>query len=123
MSITAEGAQKPMFDKLKEAVGKFVSSIGKKELNEKRLDESLQDLQVMLVGNDVSLKVAEAICEDVKKKLLGGKVSLLENVRKIVENSGQIRLLYTSMVFPINFGQGIHCRKEEITYLMIILMV
>ncbi|WXG42709.1 MAG: signal recognition particle-docking protein FtsY [Promethearchaeati archaeon SRVP18_Atabeyarchaeia-1] len=73
-----------MFDKLKEAVGKFVSSIGKKELNEKRLDESLQDLQVMLVGNDVSLKVAEAICEDVKKKLLGGKVSLLENVRKIV---------------------------------------
>jgi fused signal recognition particle receptor len=73
-----------MFDKLKEAVGKFVSSIGKKELNEKRLEESLQDLRILLVSNDVSLRVAEAICDDVKKKLLGGKVSLLENVRKIV---------------------------------------
>ena len=73
-----------MFDKLKEAVGKFVSSVGKKELNEKRLEESLQDLKILLVGNDISMKVAEAICEDVKKKLLGGKVGLLENVRKVV---------------------------------------
>jgi fused signal recognition particle receptor len=73
-----------MFDKLREAVGKFVSSLGKKELNEKRLNESLQELRILLVGNDVSLRVADAICEDVKKKLLGGKVSLLENVRKVV---------------------------------------
>ena len=73
-----------MFDKLKEAVGKFVSSVGKKELNEKRLEESLQDLKILLVGNDISMKVAEAICEDVKMKLLGGKVGLLENVRKVV---------------------------------------
>jgi fused signal recognition particle receptor len=76
-----------MFDKLREAVGKFVSSIGKKELNDKRLDESLQDLRVLLVGNDVSLKVADAICEDVKQKLLGGKVGLLENVKKVVLKS------------------------------------
>jgi fused signal recognition particle receptor len=76
-----------MFDKLKEAVGKFVSSIGKKELNEKRLDESLKDLQVLLVANDVSLKVADAICEDVKGRLLGGKVGLLENVKKVVLKS------------------------------------
>jgi fused signal recognition particle receptor len=73
-----------MFDKLREAVGRFVSSVGKKELNEKRLNESLQELRILLVGNDVSLRVADAICEDVKKKLLGGKVSLLENVRKVV---------------------------------------
>jgi fused signal recognition particle receptor len=73
-----------MFDKLKDALGKFASSVGKKELNEKRLDNALQDLQVLLVGNDVSMKVAEAICEDVKKTLLGGKVGLTENVRRFV---------------------------------------
>jgi fused signal recognition particle receptor len=73
-----------MFEKLKDALGRFASSIGKKELNEKRLDSVLQDLQVLLVGNDVSMRVAEAICEDVKKRLLGEKVGLTENVKKIV---------------------------------------
>jgi fused signal recognition particle receptor len=76
-----------MFDKLKQALGKFASSVGKKELTEKRLDSSLQDLQILLVGNDISLRVAEAICSDVKRKLLGGKVGLLENVRKFVLKS------------------------------------
>jgi fused signal recognition particle receptor len=73
-----------MFEKLKDALGRFASSIGKKELTEKRLDSALQDLQVVLVGNDVSFRVAEAICEDVKKRMLGGKVGLLENVKKVV---------------------------------------
>jgi fused signal recognition particle receptor len=73
-----------MFEKLKDALGRFASSMGKKELNEKRLDDALQDLGVQLVSNDISMRVAEAICEDVKKRLLGGKVGLTENVKKIV---------------------------------------
>nr|MDO8100715.1 signal recognition particle-docking protein FtsY [Candidatus Njordarchaeota archaeon] len=73
-----------MFDKLKEALARFASSIGKKELTEKRLDSSLQELEIVLARNDVSFKVAEAICTDVKRKLLGHKVGLRENVNKVV---------------------------------------
>jgi fused signal recognition particle receptor len=73
-----------MFEKLKEAVGRFASSIGKKELTEKRLDGPLQEFQIQLVRNDVSLKVAENICVELKQKLLGLKVGLRENVSKVV---------------------------------------
>jgi len=73
-----------MFDKLKEAVSRFASSIGKKELTEKRLDTSLQELEIVLARNDVSFRVAEAICADIKQKLLGHKVGLRENVDKVV---------------------------------------
>lgn len=36
-----------MFEKLKDALGKFVSSVAKKELSEKRLDDAFQDLKVL----------------------------------------------------------------------------
>ncbi|WXG45342.1 MAG: signal recognition particle-docking protein FtsY [Candidatus Atabeyarchaeum deiterrae] len=73
-----------MFEKLKDALGKFVSSVAKKELSEKRLDDAFQDLKVLLAGNDVSYKVAEAICDEVKRRLLGIKVGLTRNIKKLV---------------------------------------
>jgi len=96
---------KPLFEKLKNALGSAIEKITKKELNEKNLSNVLWDLQVSLISNDVGYDAAEKIVEDVKEKILGVKIGRFEDVKKfvrsaiedsmkgIIEGVGQIDLL------------------------------
>ncbi|MEX2753425.1 MAG: signal recognition particle-docking protein FtsY [Candidatus Freyarchaeota archaeon] len=68
-----------MFEKLKTSLGKVVEKLSTKELSEKSLDEVLWDLQLTLIQNDVSVKVAELIANDIKKELMGERVGRFEN--------------------------------------------
>jgi fused signal recognition particle receptor len=73
-----------VFDKLKASLSKVVEKLSTKELSEKNLDEVLWDLQLTLIQNDVSVKVAEQIANDVKKELIGERVGRFENPRERV---------------------------------------
>ncbi len=69
-----------MFSKFKKRVKLFFKKITKGELAEGDLDDVLWDLQVLLLENDVALTVAEEICEKLKEKLVGEKLSLKEGI-------------------------------------------
>ena len=60
-----------MFDKLKQGLRGIVDKISKTGLSEKNLDPLIWDLQMQLIGNDVSVEVAEKVCDELKKRLVG----------------------------------------------------
>lgn len=76
-----------MFDKFKSSLGKVVEKLSTKELSEKSLDEVLWDLQLILIQNDVSVKVAELVANDVKQELIGEKVGRFEKPRERVNHA------------------------------------
>ncbi|MEX2705514.1 MAG: signal recognition particle-docking protein FtsY [Candidatus Freyrarchaeum guaymaensis] len=76
-----------MFDKFKTSLSKVVEKLSTKELTEKNLDDVLWDLQLILIQNDVSVKVAKQIADDVKKELIGEKIGRFENPRERVNEA------------------------------------
>lgn len=76
-----------MFEKVREGVGKVIEKIMVKELNEKELNELVWELQLVLLQNDVSLKVAEKITQSLKEKLMGGKIKRFSDVKSMVRAS------------------------------------
>ncbi|MHA2059260.1 MAG: signal recognition particle-docking protein FtsY [Candidatus Ranarchaeia archaeon] len=82
-----------MFHKFKESLGKVVEKITTTELKEKKLDEVLWDLQLILIQNDVAVETAEAICEGIKTDLLGEKTRRFSDPLPMVQAAlrGQIK--------------------------------
>lgn len=74
-----------MFEGLKRSIGKLVDSVVKTELKGEELDSLLWDFKLALIENDVALSVADQICEEAKRKLVGLEVKRFEDRRKIVE--------------------------------------
>ncbi len=97
-----------MLEKLRDALKNFTEKITKKTLTEKRLKDALWDLKLALLSSDVALPVAEKIAEDVKKSLLGQKIGLIENTKKIVANAIKNAII------------GILTSKEEIDLFKIV---
>jgi fused signal recognition particle receptor len=52
----------------------LIKLVKEKKLSESDVQKILQELQIALLENDVALEVAEKICDDVKKELLGKNV-------------------------------------------------
>ncbi len=73
-----------VFERLREGIRRFVDKVSKTEFTEKSLNEVLWDLQLTLVANDVSLEVAERICEEIKRRLVGRSVGRFEDRRALV---------------------------------------
>jgi signal recognition particle-docking protein FtsY len=67
-----------MFDRLKKTFSKFVESVvhAVKEdtLREKDVDNLLSDLYIDLVESDVAVEVADAIVNELRRRLVGTKV-------------------------------------------------
>ncbi|MEM4447145.1 MAG: signal recognition particle-docking protein FtsY [Candidatus Jordarchaeales archaeon] len=76
-----------MFEKVREGIGRVIEKITVKELSESELDSILWELQLVLVQNDVSLKVAEKIAQSLKEKLIGSKVKRFTDVKSLVRDS------------------------------------
>ena len=76
-----------MFEGLKRSIGKLLDNVVKVELTDKELDSVLWDFKLALIENDVALSVADQICEEVKKKLIGLEVKRFEDRKKIVEKA------------------------------------
>lgn len=69
-----------MFSKLKNAL----SSIGKKTLNEKNMEDVLDDLKITLVKHDVAYDAAEEITELTKKNMAGEQVGLFSKKKSLI---------------------------------------
>lgn len=67
-----------MFDSLKSKFSSIVDTVSQKTISEQDIDDLLWDFQLAMLENDVSMKVAEKIGEDLKTTLAGTQISIAE---------------------------------------------
>ncbi|TFG08289.1 MAG: signal recognition particle-docking protein FtsY [Promethearchaeota archaeon] len=69
-----------MLDKLKSTFSTFV----KKTLSEKKLEDSIEDLKLLLLSNDVAIDTADEICKHVIDSFKGEQVGRLTSTKKVL---------------------------------------
>jgi fused signal recognition particle receptor len=67
-----------MLEKLKNVFSTFV----KKTLTEKKLDDSIQELKILLISNDVAIDTADEVCNRIVDSFKGEQVSRLTSTSK-----------------------------------------
>ncbi len=94
-----------MFEKLRNGIKGIVDKISNTGFSEKDLEPLLWDLQLQLIGNDVSVEVAERICNGLKERLVGAeaprfgnksgvvKTALRESIEAVMNGDNRIDLL------------------------------
>jgi fused signal recognition particle receptor len=76
-----------VFEKLRQGLKSIVNRINSAGLTEKDLDPILWDLQLQLIGNDVSVEVAEKVCNELKERLLGEDAPRFGDKSKLIHDS------------------------------------
>jgi len=78
---------KAMFEKLKSGFKGLVSKVTTTELKTESLTPLLSDFKMGLAENDVAFPVADKICDELEKRLVGVSVKRLEDRKKIIEEN------------------------------------
>ena len=73
-----------MFEKLRASLSSAFEKITLTELSGKKLDNTLWDLQLALIQNDVAVDAAEVICAAVKDEVTGEKIKRFSDPRPFV---------------------------------------
>ncbi len=76
-----------MFEKLKSGFKGLVTKVTTTELKAENLSPILSDFKMNLAENDVAFPVADRICYELEKRLVGVQVKRLEDRKKIVEEN------------------------------------
>jgi fused signal recognition particle receptor len=76
-----------MFEKLRNGLKGIVNKISTTGFTENDLEPVLWDLQIQLIGNDVSVEVAERICKELNDKLLGSEAPRFKDKSNLVRNA------------------------------------
>jgi len=76
-----------MFEKLKSGFKGLVTKVTTTELKAENLSPILSDFKINLAENDVAFPVADRICDELEKRLVGVQVKRLEDRKKIVEEN------------------------------------
>ncbi len=76
-----------MFDKLKSGFKGLVTKVTTTELKAENITQILSDFKMSLAENDVAFPVAERICDELEKRLVGVQVKRLEDRKKVVEEN------------------------------------
>jgi fused signal recognition particle receptor len=76
-----------VFDKLKQGLKSIVDKISKTGLSDKDLEPLIWDLQIQLIGSDVSVQVAEKVCEELKSRLVGQEANRFGSKSDLVRNA------------------------------------
>ncbi len=76
-----------MFEKLKSGFRGLVTKVTTTELKAENLSPILSDFKMNLAENDVAFPVADRICDELEKRLVGFQVKRLEDRKKIVEEN------------------------------------
>jgi fused signal recognition particle receptor len=76
-----------MFDKLKSGLKGLVNKVTTIELKADNLHPILEDFKLILAENDVAFPVADRICDELEKRLIGLQVKRLEDRKKVVESN------------------------------------
>jgi fused signal recognition particle receptor len=74
-----------MFEKLKSGFKGLVTKVTTTELKAENLEPILADFKMSLAENDVAFPVADKICDELEKRLVGVQVKRLEDRKKVVE--------------------------------------
>lgn len=72
-----------MLEKLKNGFSTFV----KKTLTEKKLDNTIEDLRILLVSNDVALDTADEICKQIVESFKGEQLSRFSSLKKMLSET------------------------------------
>lgn len=72
-----------MLEKLKNTFSSFV----KKTLTEKKLDDAINDLKLLLLSNDVAIDTAEEICKKIIESFEGEQIGRLTSIQKMLFNT------------------------------------
>jgi fused signal recognition particle receptor len=78
-----------MFEKLRNGLKDIVNKISNTGFTEKGLEPLLWDLQLQLIGNDVSVEVSERICSELKESLIGAEAPRFGDKGSVVRNALQ----------------------------------
>ncbi len=82
-----------MFEKLKSGFKGLVTKVTTAELKSENLAPILSDFKMNLAENDVAFPVADKICDELEKRLVGSQVKRLDDRKQIVdENLRQVLL-------------------------------
>lgn len=76
-----------MFRRLREGLSGLVDKIATTELKADQIRPILQDFRLNMIENDVAVSVADRVCEELEKRLVGVQVKRLEDKRQIVKDS------------------------------------
>ena len=76
-----------MFEKLKSGFKGLVTKVTTTELKTDNINPILSDFKISLAENDVAFPVADRICDELEKRLVGVQVKRLEDRKKIVEEN------------------------------------
>jgi len=69
-----------MLEKLKNVFSTFV----KKTLTEKRIDDPIQELRILLISNDVAVDTADEICKRITESFKGQQITRLTSTKKVL---------------------------------------
>ena len=58
----------------------------KKTLSDKSLDDSLNDLNLLLIRNDVATETADVLCDKIKESFKGEEIGRLSSKSKLLFN-------------------------------------
>ena len=92
-----------MLDKLKSAFSSFIS----KTLTEKKLENSIKDLKLILLSNDVAMDTAEEICDNLTKSFEGEQIGRLSSTKNMLFDT--LEEIITDILTP---DQDIDLLKE-----------
>ena len=93
-----------MFEKLRKGLKGIVNKISNSGFTEKDLEPLLWDLQLQLIGNDVSVEVAERVCIEMKERLVGTdaprfgdksdvvRTALMESLEAVMDGGNKLDL-------------------------------
>jgi fused signal recognition particle receptor len=76
-----------MFEKLRKGLKGIVSKISNSGFTDKDLEPLLWDLQLQLIGSDVSVEVAERVCIEMKERLMGTDAPRFGNKSDVVRTA------------------------------------
>jgi fused signal recognition particle receptor len=85
--LKEKGNNSSMFEKLKSGFKGLVNKVTTTELKSESLSPILSDFKMSLAENDVAFPVADKICDELEKRLVGVQVKRLEDRKKIVEDN------------------------------------
>lgn len=112
-----------MFEKLKSGFKGLVTKVTTTELKAENLKPILSDFKMNLAENDVAFPVADRICDELEKRLVGVQVKRLEDRKKIVEeNLRQVLLevmITSNKVDLLNKVEEKRKRNEPFTLLFV----
>ncbi|TRO46937.1 hypothetical protein E2P47_05170, partial [Candidatus Bathyarchaeota archaeon] len=76
-----------MFEKLKSGFKGLVTKVTTAELKAENINPILSDFKMSLAENDVAFPVADRICDELEKRLVGVQVKRLEDRKKLIEEN------------------------------------